>query len=201
MKSSDNYRLQLITHTCMIAPDCCTLKTLTTLLLFYITINLTFSFIVFMQLHDVFESLGCQMIGYTSQEGYLHEASKSVRGDKFCGLLCDAVNQEELTEGRVKNWVDQLKAEGILEGSASKSASAAAPVPAAAPAVIDVVASAPSELEENSRLLEESIAAHSSEVGNAFDPHFNPRSGVTMWTSRDGRSAYYTKETTSTFSP
>ena len=54
------------------------------------------------ELHDVFENLGCQILGYTSQEGYLHEASKSIRGDKFCGLLCDQVNQEELSESRVK---------------------------------------------------------------------------------------------------
>ena len=52
------------------------------------------------ELHDVFESLGCVMMGYTSQDGYEHESSKSIRGDKFCGLLCDAVNQEELTEER-----------------------------------------------------------------------------------------------------
>ena len=149
------------------------------------------------------------MLGYTSQEGYLHEASKSIRGDRFCGLLCDAVNQEELTEGRVKKWVEQLKAEGIFDSTpgstaapgAATAAAATAAAATAAPDVIDVVASAPSELEENSRLLEESIAAHSSEVGNAFDPHYNPKTGVTMWTSRDGRSAYYTMETTSTFSP
>lgn len=39
------------------------------------------------------------MHGYISQEGYVHESSKAIRGDKFCGLLLDAVNQEEMTEG------------------------------------------------------------------------------------------------------
>ena len=43
------------------------------------------------ELHDVFEKLGCTMMGYTSQEGYDHEASKAIRGDLFCGLLCDMV--------------------------------------------------------------------------------------------------------------
>ena len=52
------------------------------------------------ELHDVFEKLGCQMYGYVSQEGYLHEDSKAIRGDKFCGLLLDMVNQEELTTER-----------------------------------------------------------------------------------------------------
>jgi len=137
------------------------------------------------ELHDVFENLGCQMLGYTSQEGYLHEASKSIRGDKFCGLLCDQVNQEELSESRVKNWVDQLIGEGILEGGGAGGAASSDP----APVVVDVTA----ELEENSILMEESIAAHSSS-GDAFEPHYNPRSGVTMWTSRDGKTCYYTKE-------
>ena len=140
------------------------------------------------ELHDVFENLGCQMLGYTSQEGYLHEASKSIRGDKFCGLLCDAVNQEELTEGRVQKWVEQLIGEGILEGGGAGGAASASEEPA--PAVVDVTA----ELEENSILMEESIAAHSA--GDAFEPHYNPRSGVTMWTSPDGRTCYYTKEAT-----
>jgi len=67
------------------------------------------------ELHDVFKDLGCEMMGYTSYEGYEHESSKAVRGDKFCGLLCDMVNEDDLSEGRVKNWVSQLKAEGILE--------------------------------------------------------------------------------------
>lgn len=40
------------------------------------------------------------MYGYISQDGYLHEASKSIRGDKFCGLLLDDVNQDDLTEGK-----------------------------------------------------------------------------------------------------
>merc|ERR1719276_360218 len=66
------------------------------------------------ELHDVFEANGCEMIGYTSQDGYEHEESKAIRNDKFCGLLLDAVNQEEMTESRVKNWVAQLKEEGIL---------------------------------------------------------------------------------------
>ncbi|OEU20437.1 Flavodoxin, partial [Fragilariopsis cylindrus CCMP1102] len=64
------------------------------------------------ELHDVFEDLGAKMgFGYTSQEGYEHEASKSIREDKFCGLLCDGVNQEDLTDKRVVNWVSQLKTE------------------------------------------------------------------------------------------
>ena len=71
------------------------------------------------ELHDVFENLGAKLFGYTSQEGYEHEASKSIRGDLFCGLICDAVNQDELTGERVQNWVAQLKTEGFVESSVS----------------------------------------------------------------------------------
>lgn len=57
------------------------------------------------------------MMGYTSQEGYQHKESKAIRGESFCGLLLDAVNEEKLTEERVKNWVANLLDEGILEAS------------------------------------------------------------------------------------
>lgn len=54
-------------------------------------------------------------MGYTSQEGYQHKESKAIRGESFCGLLLDAVNEEELTEERVKNWVAKLLDQGILD--------------------------------------------------------------------------------------
>jgi flavodoxin I len=73
------------------------------------------------ELHDVFESLGCNMHGYTSQDGYEHEESKAIRGEKFCGLPLDVVNQDDLTEERVKNWVSQLKQEGFLETDSSQT--------------------------------------------------------------------------------
>merc|ERR1711862_423573 len=46
-------------------------------------------------------------------------------------------------------------------------------------------------LEENSKLLDQNIAAH--DIG--FTPHLNPKTGVTMWTSADGRKCYYTSST------
>jgi len=135
------------------------------------------------ELHDVFEGLGCQMMGYTSQEGYEHEDSKAIRGDKFCGLLCDAVNQEELSEERVQNWVAQLKSEGFLEGG---SAASVAPTPLASePVAVETF----SELEKHSDLLDKDIVTHS---GSVFTPHYNPQTKSTMWVSADGRSCYYT---------
>lgn len=135
------------------------------------------------ELHDVFEGLGCQMMGYTSQEGYEHEDSKAIRGDKFFGLLCDAVNQEELSEERVQNWVAQLKSEGFLEGG---SAASVAPTPLASePVAVETF----SELEKHSDLLDKAIETHS---GSVFTPHYNPQTKSTMWVSADGRSCYYT---------
>lgn len=157
------------------------------------------------ELHDVFEDLGCTMIGYTSQDGYEHDESKAIRGDNFCGLLCDEVNQDDLTEERVQKWVAQLKIEGILDGgSAASTTSASSSTPDS------VVPSAPSsdqpdivaELErenarlrkmlEDSKVMDEVLKTQVMEEG--FTPHYNPKTSVTMWTSSDGKTCYYTKD-------
>lgn len=150
------------------------------------------------ELFDVFEGLGCRMLGSWSMEGYEHEASKSIRGDKFCGLLLDLVNQEDLTDERVEQWVAQLKEEGILEGGGSGgTARVAVPAAKAQPVTeaVNGLAPAPVQqervLEENSRLLDQSIGSHSS---GGFTPHFNPVKGTTMWTSADGRNSFVTTE-------
>jgi len=148
------------------------------------------------ELHDVCESLGAKMMGFTSQDGYEHEASKAIRGDKFCGLLLDAVNQEELSEDRVKAWVAQLRSDGFLDGS--DGSATADPVVVAAPtsvAPVSKIEDAPTnihkELENNSHLLDQNIAVHSSD-SSGFVPYKNLKTGKTMWTSPDGRSCYYT---------
>jgi flavodoxin I len=66
------------------------------------------------ELFDVFEGVGCTMLGAWSMEGYDHVESKATRGDMFCGLLLDQDNQDDLTDVRVESWVAQLKEEGIL---------------------------------------------------------------------------------------
>ena len=167
------------------------------------------------ELHDVFQNLGANMLGYTSQEGYEHDDSKAIRGDKFCGLLLDAVNQEDLTQERIKQWVAQLIDEGILEGGAAIAPSTATPAAAAAEperAFIQsstvnglstdagVIASLEQEnamlrkmLEENTVLLDETISAHGSgSAAGGCTPHYNPKTQRTMWTSADGRKCYYT---------
>lgn len=63
------------------------------------------------KMHDLFTSLGASAYGFTSTSGYKYEFSLAEREGKFCGLGIDDVNQEDMTEERVKTWATQLKSE------------------------------------------------------------------------------------------
>lgn len=148
------------------------------------------------ELHDVFQDLGAKIFGYTSQEGYEHEASKSIRGDLFCGLICDAVNQDELTGGRVQNWVAQLKEEGFMQVSASAMKEATI-----FESVSDSTESVFQDIDEYSNILDENIKNHGS-TNTGFEPYYNEKTKTTMFVSADGRSCYYTEDPSNTsFSP
>lgn len=60
---------------------------------------------------EILEDCGATIIGHTPLDGYTYESSKAQRGDKFVGLPLDQENQGRLTQGRVDNWVAQLKEE------------------------------------------------------------------------------------------
>lgn len=60
---------------------------------------------------EIFENKGAELIGFTSTNGYDFEASKALRGNKFAGLLIDEDIQSDLSPGRVKAWVKQIKKE------------------------------------------------------------------------------------------
>jgi len=66
------------------------------------------------ELYDLFEGAGAKMYGLTAQDGYEHAESKAIRDGKFCGLMCDEDNQYDMSEGRAKEWVGQLKSEGFF---------------------------------------------------------------------------------------
>eukprot|EP00579_Thalassiosira_antarctica_P011796 CAMPEP_0201925170 /NCGR_PEP_ID=MMETSP0903-20130614/14223_1 /ASSEMBLY_ACC=CAM_ASM_000552 /TAXON_ID=420261 /ORGANISM="Thalassiosira antarctica, Strain CCMP982" /LENGTH=295 /DNA_ID=CAMNT_0048462797 /DNA_START=117 /DNA_END=1004 /DNA_ORIENTATION=+ len=138
------------------------------------------------ELHDVFESLGCKMIGYTSAEGYKHEASKAIRGELFCGLALDAVNEEELTEDRVKNWVAALLDAGITSTDEAAPA-AAAPVASPSPQIEEA---APVVFDDH--VLAEEIIAEVKNTRSGYVANYNPRNDKTMWISTDGKSSYIT---------
>merc|ERR1719460_302663 len=65
------------------------------------------------ELHSCFTGQGAEAIGMVANDGYEHEESKSVRGDKFLGMPFDEDNQPEMSEDRAKAWIAQLKSEGM----------------------------------------------------------------------------------------
>merc|ERR1711904_243537 len=53
-------------------------------------------------------------IGYTDAAPYdMYTESKSVKDGKFLGLPLDGDNEPDMSEARVKSWVEQLKSEGM----------------------------------------------------------------------------------------
>merc|ERR1719456_430753 len=66
------------------------------------------------ELHNTFEAAGAKMVGYTDASGYdMYTESKSVKDGKFLGLPLDGDNEPDMSEARVKTWVEQLKSEGM----------------------------------------------------------------------------------------
>lgn len=65
------------------------------------------------EIHGAFAAAGAKMLGQVDASGYSHSASKSQVGDKFLGLPCDQDNEADMSEDRVKAWVEQLKSEGM----------------------------------------------------------------------------------------
>jgi len=62
-------------------------------------------------LGEILENCGAKLCGFTSSLEYEFEGSKALWGDHFCGLMIDQENQPKLSEKRIKNWVEELKAE------------------------------------------------------------------------------------------
>lgn len=60
-------------------------------------------------LAEVFENDGATLVGFTSIDGYSFERSRSLRDDKWCGLVIDIENQSEMTDKRIKDWCKQVK--------------------------------------------------------------------------------------------
>lgn len=56
------------------------------------------------------EDKGASFVGKTSTEGYTYGASVGEVEGKFLGLVID-VNEEEMNEERIGNWVEELKKE------------------------------------------------------------------------------------------
>ena len=64
------------------------------------------------KMKDVFAKLGADTeFGYTSSQGYTFKHSYAHKEGKFCGLAIDDINQSDLTEARVTQWISQIKEE------------------------------------------------------------------------------------------
>lgn len=61
-----------------------------------------------MAVYAVFESLGAEMIGDWSTEGYTFAHSDAVRDGRFVGLVIDQRTQGMLTDDRLKQWLEQI---------------------------------------------------------------------------------------------
>jgi flavodoxin I len=54
---------------------------------------------------------GAKVVGFTSTEGYDYDDSKAEIDGKFVGLVIDEDNQDDLTDDRIKTWVQEIKSE------------------------------------------------------------------------------------------
>ncbi|MBP9491367.1 MAG: flavodoxin [Aliarcobacter sp.] len=64
-------------------------------------------------IYEQINKSGAKIVGFTSTDGYYHDASKAQIDDKFVGLIIDEDNQSDLTDERINNWVNEIK-EDIL---------------------------------------------------------------------------------------
>lgn len=60
------------------------------------------------KIYKVVEERGAEIVGKVSVDSYDFTDSEAVIDDMFVGLPIDKNNQDELTEDRVNNWVDDL---------------------------------------------------------------------------------------------
>mgnify|MGYP000044409847 CR=1 FL=1 len=61
------------------------------------------------ELYEKVKGKGCKVVGFVSTDGYEFDSSKAKDGSEFVGLALDQMNQDNLTEGRVSAWVEELK--------------------------------------------------------------------------------------------
>jgi len=63
------------------------------------------------EVYDFFAQKGAKLVGEWPDEGYNYDASKALRGGKFVGLVLDEENQPDLTNTRIRQWLEQIKPE------------------------------------------------------------------------------------------
>lgn len=60
-------------------------------------------------IYEHINSTSAKVIGFTSSDGYFHDESKAQIDDQFVGLAIDEDNQSDLTDIRIKTWVEKIR--------------------------------------------------------------------------------------------
>ena len=60
-------------------------------------------------IYEEIKDMGITLVGKTSTEGYNFGNSKAVVDEEFVGLVINENNQSDLTDERIKNWVEKVK--------------------------------------------------------------------------------------------
>ncbi|MBR2157759.1 MAG: flavodoxin domain-containing protein, partial [Campylobacter sp.] len=63
------------------------------------------------ELYEKFVAKGAKIVGAVATDGYEFDDSNAVKDGKFVGLALDNDNQSDMTESRIKAWVEQIKSE------------------------------------------------------------------------------------------
>jgi flavodoxin I len=61
--------------------------------------------------YEALQDKGCHVVGKVSTDGYNYDESRGEVDGQFMGLPLDEENQGDMTDERIKNWVEQLKNE------------------------------------------------------------------------------------------
>ena len=61
-------------------------------------------------IYEALQSTGATFVGQQATDGYEYDESKAEVDGKFVGLMVDDDNQSDLTDERVKKWVNDIKA-------------------------------------------------------------------------------------------
>ncbi|MDR1646068.1 MAG: flavodoxin FldA [Tannerellaceae bacterium] len=64
-------------------------------------------------IYEQLKTTGASFTGAVPTDGYSFDDSAAVVNDAFIGLPIDEVNESNLTDKRIAQWVEQLKAEGL----------------------------------------------------------------------------------------
>lgn len=63
------------------------------------------------ELYNGIKDTGANFIGSVSTDGYTFDDSEAVVDGKFIGLPLDDINEDDKTESRIEEWIQQIKPE------------------------------------------------------------------------------------------